>query len=124
MVKFTIPKIYTDGNNLSQDSYISIESISDYKSCDASLFLANSIHKNLFDNGIDYSYAFQSDAAAGNRYEESVYAFPKNNKCFAVRYFIHYGAIENYNEVKVKSFNKENLIKEFDLIRDSFSFSN
>lgn len=123
-VKFIIPKKYTDGNNLSSDSYISFENISNSKSCSASLFLSNVVSKNISENGSDYSFATTTSAAAGNRYEEYVYAFPKNNTCLAARYFIHYGAIENYAIGAVGAFNKDNLLKEFDAIRDSLSFSN
>lgn len=123
-VKFTIPKIYTNNNNLSSDSYISVENILNSKSCSASLFLDNAISQNISANGSDYSFASSTDAGAGNRYEEYVYAFPKNNVCFAVRYFIHYSAIENYTSGTVGEFNKDNLLKEFNSIRDSLNFPN
>ncbi len=123
-VKFTIPKIYTDGNNLSKESYLSVENISNSSPCSASLFLSNVASKNISENGSDYSFASTTDAAMGQRYEEYVYAFPKNSTCFAVRYFIHYSAIENYTTGTVGAFNKDNLLKEFDAIRDSLDFVN
>lgn len=123
-IKFTIPKIYTNGNNLSSDSYFSVENILNSKSCSASLFLDNVISQNISVNGSDYSFASSTSAGAGNRYEEHIYAFPKNNVCFAVRYFIHYSVIENYPAGIIVEFNKDNLLKEFDAIRDSLNFSN
>lgn len=123
-VKFTIPKIYTNGNNLSSDSYVSVENIPNSQICSASLFLSNVTSKIISENGSDYSFAFSSDAGAGNRYEENVYAFAKNNMCFAVRYFVHYSVLENYDKNTVVGFNKDNLLKEFDAIRDSINFSN
>ena len=123
-VKFTIPKIYTNGNNLSSDSYVSIENIPNSQICSASLFLSNVNAQIISENGSDYSFASSTDAGAGNRYEEYVYAFPKNYVCFAARYFIHYSAIENYTSGTVGKFNKDNLLKEFDAIRDSLNFAN
>lgn len=123
-VKFTIPKSYTDGNNLSTDSYISIENISNTKSCSASLFLSDTTSQNISENGAEYSFATNLGAGAGNRYQENVYAFSRDNMCFAIRYFIHYSAIENYTSGTVGEFNKDNLLKAFDAIRDSLNFSN
>ena len=64
-----------------------------------------------------YSVASSTGAAAGNRYEETVYALPGTNHCIAVRYFIHYGVIENYPVGLVREFDKKSLLKEFDTIR-------
>lgn len=121
-VKFTIPKVYTDGNNLSSDSYISVEHVSNFKSCSASLFLSDVKSKNISENGSNYSFASSTGAGAGNRYEEYVYAFPKDNICLAVRYFIHYSVVENYPIGTVVEFNKDFLLKAFDDIRDSLNF--
>jgi len=123
-VKFTIPKIYTNGNNLSSDSYISVENIPNSQICSASFFLSNVSPQFVSENGSDYSFASSTDAGAGNRYEEYVYAFPKNDVCLATRYFIHYSVIENYTSGTVGEFNKNNILKEFDLIRDSLNFAN
>ncbi len=125
-VKFTVPKIYSNGNNLSTDSYVSVENILNPTTCSASLFLfnVNDLPQDISVNGMVYSYASSSDAGAGNRYDEYVYAFPKGKTCLAVRYFIHYSSIENYPTDTVSEFNKDNLLKTFDAIRDSLNFSN
>lgn len=125
-VKFTVPKIYSNGNNLSNDSYVSVENILNPTSCSASLFLfnLNGLPQDISVNGSVYSSASSSDAGAGNRYDEYVYAFSKGKTCLAVRYFIHYSAIENYPIGVVTEFNQNNLLKAFDAIRDSLNFSN
>ncbi len=61
--------------------------------------------------------ASSTDAAAGNRYENSRYVLLERNPCIAVNYFIHYGVIENYPAGTVREFDKEALIREFDAIR-------
>lgn len=106
------------GTNLSRDSYVSVEEIPQVKECKADLFV-NSVNEvgQVTENNSTYSVATSSEAAAGNRYEETIYAFPDTNPCIAVRYFIHYGAFENYPEGAVKEFNKKSLINKFDQIR-------
>ena len=117
-VKFTIPASMATGTNLSNDSYISVEEIPNAQSCSATLFLPSGATASaVTDQGTDYSFASSSDAAAGNRYEEDVYALPGTNPCVAVRYFIHWGAIENYPTGAVKEFDKAALTQTFDSIR-------
>lgn len=118
--KYTIPASLAAGTNLSTDSYISLEKIPGAASCNGSLFLdlnTSGTLQTLTENGITYSVVSSSDAGAGNRYEETVYALSGSNPCTAVRYFIHYGAIGNYPEGTVTEFDKEVLMKKFDEIR-------
>lgn len=119
-VSFTIPKKISEGTNLSDDSYISVEQIPQINNCSADIFLANSNAKaeSVTDNSTEYSVASSTDAGLGNRYEEAVYALPYTNPCTAIRYFIHYGVIENYDpSMMVKEFDKKALISKFDEIR-------
>ncbi|MFZ3054459.1 MAG: MliC family protein [Minisyncoccales bacterium] len=118
--KFTISPDIASGTNLSNDSGISIELIPNTQDCNAGLFLFNSSNiETITDNNTEYSFASSTDAAAGNRYEEKVWALSNNNSCIAIRYFIHYGAIENYPQDTVKEFNKTSLIDQFDKIRQT-----
>jgi hypothetical protein len=73
--------------------------------------------KETIDQGVTYSVSSSMGAGAGNRYEETVYALVGTRPCFAVRYFVHYGAIENYPSGTIQQFNKQALLKEFDSIR-------
>ncbi len=119
-IKYIIPASMATGTNLATDTYISLEQISLATStpCSASLFMSQKVKpKTIVDAGITYSFASTSDAAAGNRYEESVYATPANNICVAVRYFIHYGSFANYPAGTIKEFDKKSLIAAFDQIR-------
>jgi hypothetical protein len=117
-VKFTISTSTYAGTNLSGDSYISYESIPNSTTCSADMFdsIASS-QASVTEGDISYSVASSSDAAAGNRYDQKVYAFPGTNPCVAIHYFIHYGRIENYPEGNVKEFDEAALLKTFDSIR-------
>jgi len=120
-VKFIIPQSFATGTNLSSfDTGVSVEAISNVSDCNASLFLSGKVKPQMItDNNVEYSFASSTDAGAGNRYEEQVWAFPGTNPCLAVRYFIHYMAIENYPQGSVSEFNHDALISQFDKIRHS-----
>jgi len=119
-ISFTVPSSLTQNTNLSVDSYVSVEHIDNAKTCSASIFLENNpFSKNIIDGGKTYSVASSSGAGAGNRYEETVYAVQGKRACFGVRYFIHYGAIENYPFGTTKEFDKQKLVQSFDKIRKS-----
>jgi hypothetical protein len=111
----------TTGTNLSTDSYVSVEQLPRATSCTGDIYIRDNVKASAIDaNGHSYSLASTTDAAAGNRYEEWVYAIPGSNPCTAARYFIHYGAIENYpTDGSVKEFDRAALLAAFDQIRDS-----
>ncbi len=116
-VKFTIPASSVVGTNLAADTYLSVEQISKPVECIASLFLDGAKAVDVIDAGKSYSIATSSGAGAGNRYEEIVFAVPHTSPCIAVRYFIHYGVLENYPAGSVVGFNGQALLGEFDAIR-------
>ena len=117
-VKFTIPGNVATGTNLSSDSYISIEQIPGLASCTTTPFvMAGTKTKLVTDGGVTYSMATTADAGAGNRYDETVYAVASSSPCTAIRYYIHYGAIQNFPEGMVREFNEQELISGFDAIR-------
>lgn len=128
-VRFTIPSSMATGTNLSADSFISVEHLSVVGSttgsttgntteCSARLFLAKgAATSTLVEGDTTYSLASSSEAAAGNRYEETVYAISGTKPCLAVRYFIHYGAFENYPKDTVKQFDIVALRDLFDKMR-------
>ncbi len=118
-VKFTIPRVMTAGTNLSPDSYLSVEHLALGQACDAIAFLGGPdvTSQTVREGSRTYSLATSSEAAAGNRYDEYVYTVLDSSPCIAVRYFVHYSAIENYPEGTVKEFNKNALISTFDQIR-------
>lgn len=117
-VSITIPPSMATGTNLSADTRVSVEQLPNAKNCTGDIFLkANVKAQMITDNGKDYSVATSSDAGAGNRYEETVYAVPGSRPCTAVRYFIHYGAIENYPPGAVTEFDRNTLMGALDTIR-------
>lgn len=116
-VKFTIPVTLVKGTNLSEDSYVSIEKIPNVQNCLADRFLSDAANiQTVNENGTTYSVASSTGAAAGNRYEETVYVIAGTNPCIAVRYMIHYGITENYPGM-VREFNRAALLMQFDEIR-------
>ncbi len=125
-IKFTVPAGMATGTNLSGfDTGVSIEEIPDIQNCNASLFVSaeNNQFSQINDNGIDYSVASSIGAAAGNIYEEKVWAIPETNPCIAIRYFIHSTNIDNYTPGTIEEFNKTVLLEEFDKIRKTLIVS-
>jgi len=123
-VAFTIPSEMASGTNLSRGSYLSIEHLNNSQNCMASDFLPESADVEnvvVTDGDFTYSVASLNDAGVGNRYEETVYAIPGTSPCLAVRYYIHYSAIENYDPGAVTEFDKVALLAEFDAIRQSMT---
>lgn len=119
-VKLTIPSTMATGTNLSFDSGISIEWLSRAQACTGDIFVLQNVPaKEMTESGVTYSIATTSDAGAGNRYEERVYALTGSSPCTAVRYFIHSTAIENYATGTVRAFDYDDLIRKFDGIRQS-----
>ncbi|MFZ1075695.1 MAG: MliC family protein [Minisyncoccia bacterium] len=121
-IKFTIASSTHAGTNLGSDSYVGVEQIPKAPICTAALFLEKGITATIVNEGdMQYSLATSTGAGAGNRYEETVYAYPGTSPCIAVRYFIHYGVIENYPAGAVKEFDKQALLTEFDGIRHTLT---
>ena len=123
-VSFTIAASVSAGTNLGSDSYVSVEHLQS-NTCNANLFLDSSAPTAvaMTDGGIQYSVASSTDAGAGNRYEVWVHAIPGTNPCTAVRYYIHYSAIENYPAGAVQEFNHQALLTQFDSIRRSLTLN-
>ncbi len=117
--KFTIDPATASGTNLSLDSYVSVELLPGaINSCSAEIYLQDAHSAGLLDQGgRRYSVATSSGAAAGNRYEEVVFATPVAGGCIAVRYMIHYGVLENYPAGAVLEFDRYSLLSQFDSIR-------
>ncbi len=123
-VKFTIPASMKGNTNLSNDSYLSVEQISNTETCSADLFLDGSHSaEERIENSTTYSFVSAENAGAGNRYEETVYALPGTNPCVAVRYFIHYTNIQNYDPGTIREFDRDALLKEFDAMRKTLVVS-
>lgn len=124
-VKFAIDPRVATGTNLSADSYISVEHMpSAINSCSAEIYLADAHSAGFFDEaGRRYSVATSTGAAAGNRYEEVVFATPAAQGCIAVRYFVHYGVLENYPEGTVQAFDRAALFSQFDAIRRTLTIA-
>ena len=137
-VKFTIPESETVGTNLSSDTHLSVESLPRAQNCTGDIYIVPNVKAvDLTVGSTTYSVATSTGAAAGNIYEEQVYAIAGSKPCTAVRYFIHSGNIGDYlpaatsttqagpqeGEGAVHEFDRAALLREFDSIRDSLVLS-
>lgn len=122
-VKLSIPASMAEGSNLSSDTYLSVEWLPRAKQCTGDIFVVPNVKAfDLTVGSTTFSVASTTGAAAGNIYEEQVFAIEGSKPCTAVRYFIHSGNIGNYpseGEGAVREFNRAELLREFDSIRDA-----
>jgi hypothetical protein len=119
-VRFTIPAQVATGTNLSADSYLSVEQLPRATACTGDIFISANVKAiPVTDGTVSYSVATSSEAAAGNRYDEYLFALSGSKPCTAVRYYIHSTAIGNYPVGSVREFNQQALLAEFDAIRQS-----
>ncbi|MSR70474.1 hypothetical protein EXS62_00295 [Candidatus Kaiserbacteria bacterium] len=117
-ISLTIPANVATGTNLSADTRISVEQLPRAKKCTGDIFIPDNVAaRTITEGGTDYSLATTSGAAAGNRYEETVFALATSSPCTAVRYFVHYAAIENFPQGAVREFDRTALLNGFDTIR-------
>ena len=119
-VRFTVPGAMATGTNLASDTFLSVEWLPRAKKCSADIYLHDNVaSQEVSDGAVVYSMASTSGAAAGNRYEEVVYALPNSSPCTAVRYFMHYSDIGNYPAGTVQEFDRAKLTSIFDDMRRS-----
>ncbi len=119
-VKVTIPASMAAGTNLSSsDTGVSIEQLPNVQECNAALFFGEKTMatSTVTDGGTTYSYAKGGGGAAGNLYEEDVYALPGTSPCTAVRYLIHSTQLANYPAGTKTAFDRDALIAQFDAVR-------
>ncbi len=123
-VSLTIPSSMATGTNLGADTYLSLEQLPRAKNCTGDIFVSASVTAHdVLDNGLTYSLATTTGAGAGNRYEESVWAIKGSRPCTAVRYYVHYSAIENYPAGAVQPYDAAALASAFDQIRRTLTLT-
>lgn len=119
-VKFIIDPALTAGNNLSADSYLSVEYLPTLVACDATPYLHHpTTLPRLTDDGHVYAVAKEEGAVAGGSYEETVYVRTDAERCLAVRYVIHTDNLGKYRPGTVSAFDRSRLVEVFDLMRRS-----
>ncbi|HCM43532.1 MAG: hypothetical protein UY39_C0049G0002 [Candidatus Kaiserbacteria bacterium GW2011_GWC2_49_12] len=117
-VKFTIPLTMATGTTLSSDTYLSIETLPRAQSCSGDIYVVPNVDaREVAEGGTVYSVATTSSAAAGNMYEEQVWAIKDSSPCTAVRYFIHSTDIGNYELGAIREFDRPALLRAFDTLR-------
>ena len=123
-VQFMVLGEMATGTNLSTDTYISVESLPRAKNCTGDIYLYQNVKPvDMTIGSSTYSVATTTGAAAGNLYEEQVFALQGSVPCTAVRYYIHSGNIGNYPQGTVREFDKSTLLSVFDTIRNSLHFN-
>jgi hypothetical protein len=125
-VKFIIPEALAAGTNLSSyDTGVSVEVIPAVQDCNANLFLdqAENVQRIADSTNVEYFVGSMIQGAAGNRYEERVWALIDTNPCVAVRYFIHSTNIDNYELGTVQQFDPRTFLEKFDQIRQSLTIN-
>jgi len=121
-VSFTISAQRIAGTNLAGDTRLSVEHLAGPGGCQAGRFLDSAQKPRTETNGDrTYSVASSSEGAAGNLYEETVYALPGTSPCIAIRYFIHSTNIGNYDPGTVTEFDRDALLKTFGRMRRSLA---
>ncbi len=118
-IAFRIPASHAAGTNLSRDSYVSVEKLSNVE-CVPKDFLSDPMQitpSTLGGNSV--TRAQSSGAAAGNLYEETIFVRKNAADCFGVRYFIHTTNIGNYESGTVKLYDKDALLATFERIASS-----
>jgi len=119
-VKFSIPLAVATGTNLSSTSYLSVEQLPRARKCSGDIYLPDDVKaSDSTENGVLYSVATSTGAAAGSLYEEMVYAFPKSSPCTAVRYYIRFANMGNFEPGTVREFDRGMLLSALDAIRVS-----
>jgi hypothetical protein len=120
---FIVSESTAFGTNLSNESYLAVETLPGATACTADKFLDNSDPSEAHTEqagGITWSVEHGTDAGAGNFYDETVYAVQGTQSCLAIRYFIHSTNISDYPPGSVREFDKAQLLATFDRMRASF----
>ncbi len=121
-VLFKVPASLTAGTNLSSDTGMSVEVLGSGE-CRAATFLGNVAGRDrvVEPNGREWDVAKGGGAAAGNLYDETVYATAANGRCYGLRLFLHSGNIGNYEPGAVTEFDRAALEAVFAQFRASFA---
>lgn len=120
-VAFTISEAHNKGTNLSSDSYFSVEQLPGDQECTARNFISNPLTENTVEeNGRTYSVVTGGDAAAGNRYEDTVFATKINSICYGLRLMVHTTVIENYEPGTIKEYDRQKLVTLYNRFRSTF----
>lgn len=125
-VSFLIPEAMTTGTNLSaSDTGVSVEQLPRAQKCTGDIFIYENVKAaDLTIGSKTFSMASTSGAAAGNLFEERVFAVKGSHPCTAVRYFIHSTNIGNYGtSTPVREFDHAKLLADFGKIRDSLELN-
>lgn len=119
-IAFIIPASLSTGTNLSSDSYLAVERLLDVDCTPATFIDAEGDIETVTINSSSFQKASASDAAAGNRYDQTVYVTEKGDVCYAIREFVHTTQIANYPAGTVMEYDKTKLSAAFDAMLSSF----
>lgn len=118
-VSFSVPESFTQGTNLSPDSYVAVERQKGVVCEPASFLAAQAPAQDVIIGTNAFRRATSVGAAAGNMYEDVVSVLERGGYCYAVRYFIHTTQIANYPAGTVREYDRERLLQWFDSVAAS-----
>jgi hypothetical protein len=118
-VSFTVPESFTQGTNLSPDSYVAVERQQGVICEPSSFMLAQVPVEDVIIGTNAFKRATSVSAAAGNMYEDVVSVFERGGYCYAVRYLIHTTQLANYPAGAVREYDRERLLQWFDSVAAS-----
>jgi hypothetical protein len=124
VVEVKSPSDYIRGTNF-RDATFDVgysTNSSDIKNCYVVQNMTSSGNTGI--NGATYNKFTLSDAAAGNRYDSTIYRTVHNNRCYSLEYTIHYSNIQNYDpSMNVKEFDENAVKTTLENIVESFKFT-
>jgi hypothetical protein len=98
-----------------------VEQLPGDQECIARNFISNPLTENTVEeNGRTYSVVTGGDAAAGNRYEDTVFATKINSICYGLRLMVHTTVIENYEPGTIKEYDRQKLVTLYNRFRSTF----
>jgi hypothetical protein len=126
-VSFNFPKSFTQGTNLAPDSVVEVEIIKG-SLCAASDFLVEpdttGDETQVTIHDLNFNIATSTGAAAGNRYEQVVYAIQNLNMCYGIKLFLHTTTVANYPAGTVKEFDRAKVNEVYNNMLNSFQIFN
>ncbi len=121
---FNFPSSFVLGTNLSKESFISVETKVEIACTPKDFLMAGNpgSTSTIQADGLTFKGQSASDAAAGNRYNETVYTTLHKNVCYGIRLFLHSGNIDNYDPGTVRAFDQAKIESLFKEMVSSFRF--
>lgn len=121
---FTVDPLLVSDTNLGDGTGLWIVSVADTEKCTPAEFLQNVTAQSIETiDGVKYMVAKSVEAAAGNKFELTLYVEQEAFECLATVEFIHSNEISNYDPGTVTGYDEADLRESFAAIRNSIRLS-